>query len=391
MTGRSTTRTKSARTVLLALVVGLVAVLLPGPGPVSASTADVAAAAVTAPMVTTPTPAMDVCLRVASWDPGGVLVFVDTRISAYQATRLVATLKGMGRTACVRRVRGQSVATAYRWWSGLPAVRRPDTVVLAVHGTAAQVALWRAQPPFRRLIGTPDSGIDSRRRISGWPSGASGAVAGRAILVRLGELMLNAHPWAGTKPQWLITSSAAQCAAALASPKGVLVLGDSITAHDVPGMFAALKARGYVPCINAQSSTRIYEHLARIAAGRVRVPRSVIVALGNNDIFTGARGYPFRFRVQAIALLRKLAGHNVVWPTIWRSRPQTYLRALQHNCAVVNNVIRDLARDRPTMRVPDWGAVVRAHPALQFDGIHLTRTGLTMRYRMLADMLDQLT
>ena len=98
-----------------------------------------------------------------------------------------------------------------------------------------------------------------------------------------------------------------------------------------------------------------------------------------------------RYYDEAIALLRKLAGHNVVWPTIWRSRPQTYLRALQHNCAVVNNVVRDLARDRPTMRVPDWGAVVRAHPALQFDGIHLTRTGLAMRYKMLADMLDQLT
>jgi lysophospholipase L1-like esterase len=386
MNGVGRTRPSTARAALLGLVVSLVALLLP-----ATATATASLPAVRAAVVTGLDPAMDVCLRVAAWDPGGVLVFVDTRITAYEATRLVVTLKGMGRSACVRRVRGQSVATAYTWWSGLASTRRPDTVVLAVRGTSAQVALWRAQPPFRRLIGTPDSGVDARRRIVGWPSGARGAVAGRAILVRLGELMLNAHAWAGTKPQWLITSPATQCAAALASPKGVLGLGDSITAHDVPGMDAALKARGYVPCIYAQSSTRIYEHLARIAAGRVPLPRNVIVALGNNDIFTGSAGYPFRFRVQAVSLLRTLDGHNVVWPTIWRTRQQTYLRALQHNCAAVNNVLRDLARDRPTMAVPDWGAVIRAHPTLQFDGIHLTRTGLSMRYTMMADVLDRLT
>lgn len=333
---------------------------------------------------------MNLCLRGAAIDPGGTLVLTDTRITSYEAGRLAYTMRGMGRTTCVHRQARFTVAQAYAWWAGLPESRRPDTVVLAVPGTSAQLNLWGAQMPFRRLLGTPDSAINARGRILGWARGATGFVAGRAILTKLGEVMFNAHAWAGTKASWLTTSSPAQCAAAVASPRGVLLLGDSITSHDFSGAARALAGRGYVPCIYAQSSSRIYEHLARIVAGRVPLPPNVIVALGNNDIFTGAGGYPFRFRSQAVALMRALQGHNVVFPTVWRTRQQTYLRALQHNCAVVNNVLRDLVKDQPQWRVPDWAKVVQAHPKIQFDGIHLTPSGLALRYDQFADALDSL-
>ena len=336
-------------------------------------------------------PATNLCLRGAAIDPGGTLVLSDTRLTAYEAGRLAYTMRGGGRSTCVHRESRLTVAKAYAWWAGLPESRRPDTVVLAVPGTAAQINLWGATMPFRRLLGTTDSAINARGRITLWPRTATGTTAGRAILTKLGELMVNAHPWAGTKASWLQNSSAAQCAAAVASPKGVLLLGDSITSHDVAGAARALTARGYVPCVYAQSSSRIYEHLNRILAKRVPLPRNVIIALGNNDIFTGAGGYPYRFRTQALTLLRALKGHNIVFPTVWRTRKQTYLRALQHNCAVVNNIVRDLAKDQPTMRVPDWAKVVQMHPQIQFDGIHLTPTGLALRYDQFADALDSLT
>lgn len=362
---------------LTALVTALVASLLVGAAPAASA-------------ATVLDPATNLCLRGAALDPGGVLVLSDTRLTSYEAGRLAYTMRGVGRTTCVHRESRFTVAKAYAWWAGLPESRRPDTVVLAVPGTASQINLWGRQMPFRRLLGTVDSAINARGQVTLWRRGSTGVAAGRAIVIKLGELMVNAHAWAGTKATWLESSSAAQCAAAVASPKGVLLLGDSITSHDVAGAARALAARGYVPCVYAQSSSRIYEHLARINAGRVPLPKNVIVALGNNDIFTGAGGYPYRFRSQALALLRVLKGHNVVFPTVWRTRKQTYLRALQHNCSVVNNIVRDLARDQPTWRTPDWAAVVRAHPQIQFDGIHLTSTGLAWRYDMFADALDSL-
>ncbi len=386
---------RRARTSLLAaltaaLLGGLLTVAAPA-GAAATTNAAIASTTTTSPTAVTVLPSsLDACLRGAARNPGGVLILVDGRMSASNTALLAATLRGLGRPTCIRQDRTLTVGRAAVWWTGLPQNRRTDTVVLALGGTVSQVTPWLSQMPFRRLLGTPGSGMTARNTVSGWTRRTGGAAAGRAILTRLGELMINAHPWAAGSIGALTTSPRSQCAAALASPKGVLVLGDSITAHDVPGLDRSLKARGYLPCIYAQSSSRITEHLRRIVAGAVPLPRNVIVALGNNDIFTNG-GYPFHFRSQAWSLLARLAGHNIVWPTVWRTRVQPFLPLLQHNAAVVDNVVRDLAKDEPTMLVPDWASVVRRRPGLQFDGIHLTPTGLAMRYDMLADSLDRLT
>jgi lysophospholipase L1-like esterase len=346
------------------------------------------AVAPTASATTVLAPAMDRCLRAAARDPAGVVVLTDSRLSTVEAVHLARTVRAMGRTTCVVRRSRSTVSSAFTWWSGLAPTRRPGTVVLAVPGNAAQLARWNALLPARRLIGTVDSGIAVNRRVTAWTRGAGGILAGRAILARLGELMINAHAWGGTSEQLLLHSTAAQCAAAVASPRGVLVLGDSITSRDFAGVHRALKARGYVPCVYAQSSSRIYEHLARLRAKKVPLPQNVIVLLGNNDIFTGRGGYPFSFRLQAKSLLSLLRGHSVVFPTIWRTKRQPFLKALQHNCLVVNNIIRDLARGQSSIKVPDWGRVVLRRPSLQYDGIHLTPAGLAARYDMLSDALD---
>ena len=380
-------------------VVALAASLLGPTAPAGAAPASVpapaavAAAAVAAPTAVTPTvltAAMDRCLRQAVADPGGTVVLTDARIGALESGRISQYLRMYGRTTCVLRSPGLTVSLAQRWWRGLPEGRRPGTLVLALRGSAIHWSRWSISLPSRRFIGTVDSGAPVARRITGWTRGAGGVTASRAILTRLGELMVYGHAWGGTSESWLQTSSAAQCAKAVASPRGVLVLGDSITSRDFSGIHAGLVARGWVPCVYAQSSSRIYEHLSRLILKKVPLPHNVVVALGNNDIFTGRGGYPVSFRAQAKAILARLKGHNVVFPTVWRTKRQPYLRALQHNAAVVNNDIRDLARGVASVRVPNWAAVIQRRPSLQYDGIHLTAAGLAARYDLFSASLEQL-
>ncbi|MFN8148551.1 MAG: SGNH/GDSL hydrolase family protein [Candidatus Nanopelagicales bacterium] len=377
----------------LGAAAALAASLLGTAAPAQAAPAAAAPRAVVRPTAVAPTvltSAMDRCLRQATADPGGAVVITDARISATESGRISQYLRMYGRTTCVLRSSGMTVSLAQRWWRGLPAGRQPGTVVLALRGSAVHWSRWSISLPARHLLGTVDSGAPLARRVTGWTRGVGGVTASRAILTRLGELMVYGHAWGGTSELLLKRSSAAQCAKAVASPRGVLVLGDSITSRDFAGIHTGLIARGWVPCVFAQSSSRIYEHLSRLILGKVPLPHNIVIALGNNDIFTGRGGYPVTFRAQAKALLARLKGHNIVFPTVWRTKKQPYLRPLQHNAAVVNNVIRDLARGVPTIRVPNWAAVIQRRPTLQYDGIHLTPAGLAARYDMFSASLESL-
>lgn len=355
--------------------------------PLIVATAPETAAVQARPAATTLTDSMDTCLRLAAADAGGVLVLTDARLSAYEAYRVGWRIRGGGRLACVFRQAGLTSGTAFDWWAGLPADRRPDVVVLAVPGTAEQITAWGAQLPRRRFLGTADSGVAPASVLPLWTRGVSGSTAGLAIISKLGERFVNAHEF--THAGALLHSSATQCAAAVASPRGVLVLGDSITYKDFAGIHTALKARGWVPCVFAQSSSRIAEHLSRVLAGKVPLPANVVVALGNNDLFTG-NGYPYRFRIEAKRLLAALKGRNIVVPTVWRTKQQTFLPAMQHNCRAENAILRDLGRGRADMRTPDWASVIRSRPSLQYDGIHLTATGLRLRYDMFDAALESM-
>lgn len=355
-------------TLLLALLAGLVAVA----GPARADT--------------TLTPEMDTCLRGAANNPGGMLIFADARLSSTQVFSLRQTLWGHGRFSCVQHDTTLTVASAFTWWHGLPANRRPPVVILAVRGSASQWSGWMTDLPKKRILGTADTAISAGSQLS-WPTGASGVAQGRTILLRFHELTVNGGTWAGTSEAYRILSNAAMCEFATRSPRGVYVLGDSITSRDFAGIYNALRARGYFPCIDAQFSSRTYEHLARLKAGKVALAKNVIVALGNNDVFQAAR-----FRNDATQLLSLIGSdRNVIWTTVWRTKPGPLLPEQQWNASCINVVIRDLLWGHANWKVLDWATVVQRNPSYQYDGIHLTSTGLRVRYDMMADLLDQLT
>jgi hypothetical protein len=332
------------------------------------------------------TSAMDTCLRGAAANPGGVLVFADERLRSAQVTPLRQRLWYNGRLTCVRYDYRLTVARAFTWWHGLPANRRPGVVIVAAPGTTTMWSAWGHDPPKRRLLGTADSAVSSGSRLA-WKSYSSGATVGALILQKLHEYTIYGGPWAGTSESYRILSNAATCKAALTSPKGVYVFGDSITTRDFSGVYNALKARGYVPCIDGQWGSRVYDHLRRLQAGKIALPKNVIIALGNNDVFTANV-----FRTNAWRMVARIGTkRNIIFPTVWRNKPGTYLKADQYNARSMNVVIHDLLRFHANWKVMEWAAVVQAHPAYQSDGIHLSTSGKVKRYDMYADLLDQLT
>jgi lysophospholipase L1-like esterase len=336
--------------------------------------------------VTSLTSAMDACLRSAATNPGGMLIFVDERMYTTQVLPLRQRLWANGRPACVRHDFNLNVARAYAWWHGLPASRKPPYVIVAAPGTPTQWHTWLPDLPKKRLLGTPDSQVTPGSMLT-WKTHSTGATEGAVILQRYREYTIYGGPWAGTSESYRILSNAAMCKLARTSPKGVYVFGDSITTRDFNGVYNALRARGYIPCIDGQWGSRVYEHLRRLQAGKIVLPKNVIIALGNNDVFSAGR-----FRIDAWRMLALIGTtHNVIFPTVWRNKPGTYLRADQYNARAMNIVIHDMLWRQPHWRVMEWAAVVQAHPAYQSDGIHLSTSGKVKRYDMYADLLDQLT
>jgi len=316
---------------------------------------------------------LDTCLRHATQYPGGMLVYTDERIYTSHMPRLQRWTWNNGRPACVVRNTAFNVARALDHWKTLPQSRRPDTVIVAVPGTTSQVRLWYGNQPRKRLIGSHDSAFGSQIY---WPGYISGESAGARIMTKLGEQAIYAGAWGGTQDYWLKRSSVSQCNKAAASPKGVLVLGDSITSRDWSGMNTALTNGGLVPCILSQGSGRVKDLVRRAKEQKVPIPPTVIFALGNNDIFS-----PPQIR-QDIFAAQLWAGPetNIVWPTIWRTKPGPLLSRQQHNALMINTVIRDIHASRPNSYVMDWYKTLRNHPSWQYDGIHLTSLGLKTRY-----------
>jgi lysophospholipase L1-like esterase len=94
----------------------------------------------------------------------------------------------------------------------------------------------------------------------------------------------------------------------------------------------------------------------------------LVVSLGTNDPVGGTNA----FRADVAAILR-IAGpaRCVVWVAVSRDR-DAY--------EPFNSVLRDAAAKAPNLRVVDWPALVRAHPAyVAPDGIHATPDGYRAR------------
>ncbi len=360
-------------------VAGAAAVSLLGPAPAIATAAPSATVVRSAALA----PALDTCLRAAAAYPGGMLVYVDGRLPVSQVARMESELWARGRRACVLRAPSATVPSVTAHWAQIPAVRRPDTVLIGVRGTVTQAFAFFDGPRPRRVVGSSDSGFSHR---FSWPGGISGVAAAQRFLSQVGELTIFAGSFSGTSDSWLVRSSPAQCARAAAAPNGVLVLGDSISSKDFTGLGATLTRNGLVPCVLAQRSGRVEDLLRQITRLKIPIPRTILVALGNNDVFTDRR---YRYQMYRVM---QLAGpsRNIVWTTIWRTRTGAYLRQQQYNARVINQIVWDVSRLRPRSVVVDWYTEAIRHPAWLYDGIHLTSPGLARRYSLFVSGVKRL-
>jgi hypothetical protein len=101
------------------------------------------------------------------------------------------------------------------------------------------------------------------------------------------------------------------------------------------------------------------------------LPRVIVVSLGANDA-PGRRAW---FRQQVLDVLDIAGpGRCVIWSTIVRPP----YRGTSYDG--LNAVLRDLDRHSEVLRVFDWAALARAHPAwFARDGVHPTMTGYRTR------------
>jgi hypothetical protein len=349
-------RTSAMVTAVVSLVLG--ATLLAPVAPASATQGD-----------------LGTCLRSAHKYHGGMLFFSDGRTTQTLLDEMVATLWAYGRKACWVKSSTLTMERVGEIWAALPEDQRPDTVLVGVPGTTTTTAGLLAGPPIHRLVGSSDSGLPST--IS-WGWRQRGRDVALNFLRKVGEVPTYGGGFSGTSDSWLVRSTDSTCARAAASPNGILIIGDSITYRDFDGIRKYFSSKGWIPCVYAQRSARVTDMLRQLRRYNVPVPKSVVVALGNNDVFTTTN---YRYQMHR---MRTYLGPdtNVVWTTIWRTRKTSFLKPLQYNAKVVNRITRDVAGLMPNSALVDWYSVAITHPGWMYDGIHLTYNGLQRRYSM---------
>lgn len=153
---------------------------------------------------------------------------------------------------------------------------------------------------------------------------------------------------------------------ARAAGNRVLLIGDSLLASTsrryADSMCRTLVPEGWNVLVEAETN-RFVEFGREVLA--VRKPADfdvVVVHLGTN--FNGNLAY---YRTELTKLVDALAGREVVLVTVTEFTP---------NRRDVNQVIGDVAGERPWVTVVDWAATTAAAPELLGpDGIHLTPEG----------------
>jgi hypothetical protein len=160
----------------------------------------------------------------------------------------------------------------------------------------------------------------------------------------------------------------------------VLMIGDSIlasTSRRYGGeMCFAMQPLGWAVEINAEPG-RFIEFGTRVLDRRLRPEDGVdwdaaVVFLGNNY-----RGDLDAYRSELFSILDRLAPRPTVLLTVTEFRPDR---------ARVNDVIRDMVRFYPAVRVVDWAEITAADPSLlSRDGLHLSGDG---RVRLALEMVE---
>ena len=173
----------------------------------------------------------------------------------------------------------------------------------------------------------------------------------------------------------------------LANRRGaVFYAGDSLTIE--PWAAGRLAARTWqsglaLSGVEAQGGIFTRDLVRRLLPLAGRMPRTVLVAVGTNDV---AQGVPVEaFRTDTERLVRALGVRDIVFVTLFvRSDPWRAARE-----RAFNGALRYLDRKYRTVRLADWARVMAADPSLAWQddpfGLHLSPKGVQRRTQFYLD------
>lgn len=172
------------------------------------------------------------------------------------------------------------------------------------------------------------------------------------------------------------------------SAHAVFFAGDSLT-HDAwffGSLASQTRARGLdVSGIYAQGGLRAgrLESLWPRFAGAL--PAHVVIAIGTNDVILGTRPAVFASRIKGI--LRMTSSSHVVLVGIFAESDAS----VAARAAVLNALLRTIARGRSRVVFADWARLRERHPQWALAGdpfaVHLTDAGLRARARFYVDCI----
>jgi hypothetical protein len=165
----------------------------------------------------------------------------------------------------------------------------------------------------------------------------------------------------------------------------VLVLGDSLTRDSQEPMTKYLAESGWTPTFRCWGSKRLDWGLDQVKRAKQlnQLPEYVIVALGTNDI---SWEQPATTERRVNTMLDRLGPDRQV---LWVDLDIAYSTFSMTRADWFNKMIRQVAKDRPNLKVVPWEKIARQGNTARFDGIHYGTSGYKLRARELTDALDK--
>jgi lysophospholipase L1-like esterase len=179
---------------------------------------------------------------------------------------------------------------------------------------------------------------------------------------------------AATATHPVLADSNATCARVAHNKKGVLVIGDSITANGFGDIKNRLAVLGHPSCINARVGRPTAEgvEVLRQYIRTTRIPHTVILALGTNDSLD-ADTMPAKVRA---AMFAAGSSTRVFWVNAFNAQSTRAAEATAQT-QQINRTLWRADHNYWNLAVVDWSTYItpRADYLLQSDGVHPTGLG----------------
>jgi len=207
-------------------------------------------------------------------------------------------------------------------------------------------------------------------------SATSRLVAAATCLVALaaGSAACSAASATPTTASTTPALSPAVAGAPAAKPdRQVFIEGDSLTVGVAPFLTPLLAAAGWAVTVDAQVGRDTPTGARNLAQRATELDRTIVVALGTNDLPD-----PLAFSSNIDLIMEIAGGRRVIWVTVARYGWDRLDQAL------VN------AESRwPNLAIVDWRPMIARHPDMRaYDGIHLTEAGYRLRALFIADAIE---